>query len=121
MADPNTGSAYFEIDQLKPQDYTAIRDLKEGEISLPIESLDNEGRSGNLVYKIIRVDKIIPAHTATFNEDYTELLQHVEQGKKMQAIDQFIDEKIGSTFIVIDPIFRDCAFSREKWAEKFRK
>ena len=33
MADPNTGSAYFEIDQLKPQDYLAIKDLKEGEPS----------------------------------------------------------------------------------------
>ena len=49
MADPNTGSSYFEIDQLKPQDYAAIAGLKEGEISEPIESLDNEGRDGNLV------------------------------------------------------------------------
>ena len=27
MSDPNTGSAYFEIDQLKPEDYKAIKDL----------------------------------------------------------------------------------------------
>ncbi|MBQ2161934.1 MAG: peptidylprolyl isomerase, partial [Bacteroidales bacterium] len=52
MADPNTGSAYFEIDQLKPQDYTAVKDLEPGQISEPVESLDNEGRDGNLVYKI---------------------------------------------------------------------
>ena len=31
MADINTGSSYFEIDQLKPSDYIAIRNLKEGE------------------------------------------------------------------------------------------
>ena len=121
MADPQTGSAYFEIDQLKPQDYRAIRDLAEGEVSLPVESLDNEGRGGNTVYKIIRVDKIIPAHTATFTDDYSELLQRVEQDKKMKAIDAFIDEKIGSTFIVIDPIFRECEFSRSGWASKFRR
>ena len=29
MADPGTGSAYFEIDQLKPQDYSAVKDLQE--------------------------------------------------------------------------------------------
>ena len=121
MADPSTGSAYFEIDQLKPQDYTAIKGLSEGEISLPIESLDNEGRGGNTVYKIIRVDKILPAHTATFNEDYTELVQHVEQTKKMKAIDEFIDGKIKSTYIVISPIFRECEFSRPGWSTKFRK
>ena len=121
MADPQTGSAYFEIDQLKPQDYLAVKDLSEGEVSTPIESLDNEGRNGNTVYKIIRVDKIIPAHTATFNDDYTELVQHVEQDKRMKAIDAFIDEKITQTFIVIDPIYRECEFSRSGWATKFRQ
>ena len=121
MADPHTGSAYFEIDQLKPQDYLAIKGLSEGEVSMPIESLDNEGRNGNTVYKIIRVDRIIPAHTATFNEDYTELLQHVEQDKRMKAIDAFINEKIGSTFIVIDPMFRECDFERPLFSKKIRQ
>ena len=119
MSDPNTGSAYFEIDQLKPQDYAAIKDLKEGEISAPFESLDNEGRSGNTIYKIIKVDKIIPAHTATFTEDYDLLLSIVKQKKSMESIDNFINEKIGTTYIVIDPLFKDCAFNREAWSEKF--
>lgn len=119
MSDPNTGSAYFEIDQIKPQDYAAIKDLKEGEISAPFESLDNEGRSGNTIYKIIKVDKIIPAHTATFTEDYDLLLSIVKQKKSMEAIDNFINEKIGTTYIVIDPLFKDCAFNREAWSEKF--
>jgi len=121
MADPATGSSYFEIDQLKPQDYTAIAELKEGEISDPVESLDNEGRNGNTVYKIIKVDKIIPAHPATFSNDYTLLLGNAEQELKMKAIDDFIDEKIKSTYIVIDPMFEDCVFERDGWYEKFRK
>ena len=121
MADPNTGSSYFEIDQLKPQDYAAIKNLKEGEISEPVESLDNEGRDGNLVYKIIRVDKIIPAHPATFNNDYTLLLQQAKQELQMKAIDDFINSKIESTYIVIDPLFGDCDFERSGWKEKVRK
>lgn len=121
MADPNTGSSYFEIDQLKPQDYAAIKNLKEGEISEPVESLDNEGRDGNLVYKIIKVDKIIPAHPATFNNDYTLLLQQARQELQMKAIDDFINSKIESTYIVIDPLFGDCDFERSGWKEKVRK
>ena len=123
MADPATGSSYFEIDQLKPQDYVAIQNLSEGEISEPVESLDNEGyengRSGNTVYKIIRVDKIIPAHTATFENDYTELLNRVERQKQMAAIDKFLEQKVKDTYIVIDPMFRDCDFTREVWKTKF--
>lgn len=121
MADPSTGSSYFEIDQLKPQDYAAIKDLKEGEISTPVESLDNEGRSGNTVYKIIRVDQILPSHTATFENDYTEILQGVKQRKQMEAIDAFLEKKIKETHIVIDPLFRECPFARDTWSEKFRK
>ena len=121
MADPNTGSSYFEIDQLKPQDYAAIKDLKVGDISEPIESLDNEGRDGNLVYKIVKVDKIIPAHTATFNNDYTLLLEQAKSELQMKAINDFIDSKIKVTYIVIDPLFGDCDFEREAWKEKVRK
>lgn len=121
MADPTTGSTYFEIDQLKPQDYAAIRNLKEGEISEPFESLDNEGRDGNLVYKIIKVDKIIPAHPATFNNDYALMLEQARADLQNKAIQDFIDSKIKTTYIVIDPLFGDCVFERAGWYEKIRK
>ena len=121
MADPNTGSAYFEIDQLKPQDYLAIKDLKEGEISEPIESLDNEGRDGNLVYKIIRVDKIIPAHTATFENDFTQISEQVTNDLQVKAIDQYLKTKIKETKVKIDPMFKDCEFRNAAWHDKIRK
>ena len=122
MADPSTGSSYFDIDQLKPADYAAIKDLKVGEISEPVESADNEGyqqgRSGNLVYKIIRVDKIIPAHTATFENDYTQSLEKVQQQKQRAAVNQVLDQTIKTTYMGIDPLFAECEFSREAWNER---
>lgn len=121
MSDPNTGSSYFEVDQIKPQDYAAISDLKEGEISIPIASLDNEGRDGNLVFKIIRLDKILPAHTATFESDFTDLAAQVRYEKQMKVIDKFIEEKIAETYIVLDPMFKDCEFNRKAWSGKFRE
>lgn len=121
MSDPYTGSSYFEIDQLKPQDYNAIKDLKEGEVSSPFESLDNEGRDGYTVYKIVKVDKILPSHTATFNNDYNLLLDMAKQEKSIEAIDRFIEEKIKTTYIVIDPLFKDCQFARDGWSEKIKK
>lgn len=120
MSDPTSGSSYFEIDELKPQDYEAIKNLKEGEISEPVESLDNEGRNGNTVYKIIRVDKIIPAHPATFESDYSLLLSQAKQKLSMEAIDKFINSKIGTTYIILDPIFKDCVFEHSGFNEKFR-
>ena len=121
MADQYTGSSYFEIDQLKPQDYNAVKNLEVGDVTEPFESLDNEGRNGNTVYKILKVDKIIPAHTATFNHDYSLLLEHAKEQKAMEAIDKFVDSKIKITHIIIDPLFKDCVFKRDGWEAKFRK
>ena len=121
MADPNTGSAYFDKDQIKPADWAVISKLQPGEISEPVESTDNEGRNGNLVYKIIRLDKIVPAHTASFETDYNDLYERVQNAKQMEAINEFIDKKISETHIIIDPMFKDCDFSRPGWKEKIRK
>ena len=115
LADPYSGSSYFEKDQLKPADYAVIRNMKEGDVSEPFESLDNEGRNGNTVYKIIYLEKIIPSHTATLETDYNRLLETVNGKQAEEAIDAFIKAKQKVTHIFIDPMFRGCDFKYEGW------
>lgn len=119
MADPHTGSSYFEIDQLKPQDYAAVKNLAEGEISAPIASLDNEGRDGNLVYKIIKLDKVLDSHPATFEHDFTLISDEVKMKKQSEVLKEFVGKKILETKVTIDPLFQDCPFTRSEWATKF--
>lgn len=121
MSDPNTGSSYFEKDQIKPEDYRAISGLEEGGISEPVASRDNEGRDGNLVYKIVRVDKIIPSHPASFSDDYSMMLDAAKNKLSMEAIDKFLNEKISTTYITIDPLFADCDFDHKGLSEKVVK
>lgn len=115
MSDEYTGSSYFEKDQLKPADFNVLRDMKEGDVSEPFESLDNEGRNGNTIYKILYLEKVIPAHVANFEEDYNTLVDEVTNKNAMAAIDKFIEEKQKSTYIVIDPMFQGCEFQRKGW------
>lgn len=118
VADENTGSVYFEIDQLKPADHAILKSLQPGEVSAPFESRDNEGREGNLVYKIIRLDKIIPSHTATFKDDFSVLQEMAKNESINKALDAFIKQKQATTFIKIDPMFENCPFEREGWIKK---
>ncbi|MCL2727377.1 MAG: peptidylprolyl isomerase [Bacteroidales bacterium] len=127
LADENTGSTYFEKDQLSPTDYNAIRNLKPGEISLPYESTDfgsgvgfsagrpNDGRSGNTVYKIIKLEKILPAHTANLKEDYPVILEFARNRHMNDIVEEFISDKQKTTYMVIDPIFSECTFQRSGW------
>ena len=115
VADPNTGAPFFDVDRLKPEDYKVLENMKEGEISAPFESVDDEGRSGNTVYKIVKLEKIRPAHTATFEDDFNVLMDVAANQKSVDAIEDFIKEKQETTYIVIDPLFQHCVFRREGW------
>ena len=115
MADEYTGSSYFEKDQLKPADYNALRNMQEGDISQPFESLDNEGRNGNTIYKILYLEKVIPSHVATFDDDYSSLLDEIDAKNSQKAIDKFVEERMKTTYIVIDPMFQGCEFERKGW------
>ncbi|MDD2595409.1 MAG: peptidylprolyl isomerase [Bacteroidales bacterium] len=115
LADEYSGSSYFEKDQLKPADYSELKNMKEGDISEPFESLDNEGRNGNTVYKIIYLEKVIPSHTANFKEDYNVLLNELNEKNSQEAIEKFIKEKQVTTYIVIDPLFQNCSYNYEGW------
>lgn len=111
-----TNSSFFAVDLLKPQDYAALKDLKPGEISQPFESTDNEG-ADNLVYKIVRLEQIIPSHRATFKQDFATLQNQAANQAAQAAIDRFVDEKIRTTYIVIDPLFQSCDFRRSGWVK----
>lgn len=115
MVDPNTGSNYFEKDQLKPADYEVLKDMKKGDISIPFESLDNEGRAGNTIYKIIRLDDIIESHPANVKDDFMVIQNIANNKQKMDAIDSFIKSKQESTLIIIDDLFKKCNFEKDGW------
>ena len=117
MADEYTGSSYFEKDQLKPADYNVLRNMKEGDVSEPFESLDTEGRNGNTIYKILYLEKVIPAHVANFENDYNTLIDEVNNKNALKAIDDFVAAKQKSTYIVIDPMFQTCDFQRKGWVK----
>lgn len=125
MSDENTGSVLFEKDQLKPNDYDVLKDLKVGDISEPFETIDNEGGSGNnpqnggnTIYKIIKLEQIIPSHTANFKEDFNVLLGLAKNKAAEVVINQFIAKNQANTFIKIDSIFANCPFKKEGWIKK---
>ena len=89
--------------------------MKIGDISAPFESTDNEGRSGNTLYKIIKLDDIKPSHTATLEDDFMVIQNYANNTKQVEAINKFIKEHQESTLIIIDDLFKKCNFERDGW------
>jgi peptidyl-prolyl cis-trans isomerase SurA len=117
MVDEYSGSSLLEKDRLNPADYAVIKDMKAGDVSEPFESLDTEGR-GHTIYKIVRLDEVIPSHTASFETDYDALVSMANEKNARKAIESFVAEKKKTTHIKIDPLFAGCKFISEDWIEK---
>jgi peptidyl-prolyl cis-trans isomerase SurA len=112
MVNPMNASTRFELDALPPQEFNVIKDLKVGEISKAFESVDLNGK---IVYKIIRINKIIDSHRADLKNDYGLIEQMAIMDKQQKIIDNWINEKRSKTYIHIDESFIKCEFLKEGW------
>ena len=87
--------------------------LDENQISLPV--LD-EDRSGNKKYKILKVTNRYDQHQADFATDYVKIKDLALKEKQLDAIQNWMAEKIDDTFVNVNRSYRDCDFSN-KWVQ----
>jgi len=111
---PYNLSSRFEKDQLLPADYAVLKDLQEGDISIPFETRD---RLGNTEYKIIQLVKLIPSHRANLEDDYFEIQQLAKQQRQDAAFEQWVKQKQAAAFIRIDKEYLHCPFESDGWVK----
>lgn len=112
VVNPQTLATRFEKDQLIPNDYYVLRDMKAGQVSAPFESKDN---AGNDIFKIIKFKEFIPSHRASFEQDYMVIHDVTKSKKQQETFDAWVTKRILSAYIFVDPDMRSCKFSREGW------
>ena len=112
VMNPQTGEPRFEMDQINPVDYRVVKDLKIGEISAPFESMDDKGKR---MYKVMMIKSRSNPHKANLKDDFDLLKNIALANKKNNIINDWISEKIESTYIHIDDSYKDCNFSRKGW------
>ncbi|OFX86783.1 MAG: hypothetical protein A2W99_06890 [Bacteroidetes bacterium GWF2_33_16] len=112
MVNPTNSSTKLELDELPQEMYTAVQKLKIGEISSPFESTDDKG---DVVYKIIKVKRIIDAHKASIKDDFESIEQMALSIKQQSIIKDWIDEHKKKTYIHIDESIIHCDFLKQGW------
>ena len=94
------------------EDYAALMRLKVGEVSNSFQTTDI---MGNQMSKIVKLVEIIPAHTASLEEDYIRLEEMALQQKQERVYREWLDDKIESMYIYIDPAYRSDDFENKNW------
>jgi peptidyl-prolyl cis-trans isomerase SurA len=112
MVNPINNTTEFELNDLQPAEFVALRDLDPGEITDPFKTEDENGKE---VYKIILLQNRTRPHRANLKEDYQVLQDLALEHKKEEAYLLWLDEKIEETFIRIDNSFAGCDFQKKGW------
>jgi peptidyl-prolyl cis-trans isomerase SurA len=111
-ADPSDRITWFALDALNPDMYVRIRDMKVGEISEPFRTTDE---SNNEVFRIVRLDNVMPAHTANLKDDYQSLYNAALVEERTKKFDKWVKEKTAITYIKISEEFKSCDFLKQGW------
>jgi peptidyl-prolyl cis-trans isomerase SurA len=110
--DPNARETWHTLEELDKETYVVVRDMKTSEISQPFRTNDE---NGNVVFRIVKVDNEIPAHVADIKNDYQGLYNNALLDKRSKIYQQWIDKKIGVTYIKISDEFKSCEFANKGW------
>ena len=108
LINPITGDTRFELTKMDPKLYNQVKNLDEGEISLPLLETD---RSGLKKYKIIMVSKRFEEHLANFSKDFAKIKDLALKDKQLKSVKKWLKLKIDETFINVNKSFRSCNFS----------
>jgi peptidyl-prolyl cis-trans isomerase SurA len=114
LINPITGDTRFELTKMDPKLYNQVKNLNQGEISLPLLETD---RSGLKKYKIIMVSKRFEEHVADFSKDFTKIKELALKDKQLKTVKKWLTFKIDETFVNVNKSFRECNFSNN-WIKK---
>ena len=114
LINPITSDTRFELTKIDPVLYNQIRYLKDNEISVP---LIEDDKSGMKKYKILKVSNRFDEHTADFSIDYIKIKELALKKKKLDAVQDWMRDKIKSTYISISTEYRSCN-SQYNWINK---
>jgi peptidyl-prolyl cis-trans isomerase SurA len=110
--DPSERDTWFTLEELNPEMYVKVRDLKVGEISDPFRTTDE---NNNVVFRIVRLDSEIPAHRANLKDDYQNLYNAALLNKQTKTYDDWVKKKLETTYIKISDEFKSCEFLKNGW------
>ncbi|MDR2887098.1 MAG: peptidylprolyl isomerase [Bacteroidales bacterium] len=108
--DPGSRVSWLALEELNPDMYVRVRDLKVGEISEPFSTTDEKN---NPVFRIVKVTNQFPAHKANVKDDYQILYEAAMMEKRQKLYEEWIKNKIERTYIKIGEEYKSCDFLQQ--------
>ena len=118
MANPNSGTARFEMQELaqvSQEVAKTVEGLNVGEVSEPFTMIDKKGKE---ICAIVKLKARIDGHKATITEDYQRLKSIVQSKLGEEKLQKWIVDKQRSTYVRINENWVTCDFKYPGWVRK---
>jgi PPIC-type PPIASE domain. len=118
MANPESGTARFEMQQLAQVSQEVakmVEGLNIGEISKPFTMINSKGKE---ICAIVKLKSRINGHKATMSEDYQRLKSIVLEKRSSEKLNKWILDKQKHTYVRINNKWKECDFKYPGWLSK---
>ena len=114
--DMQTGisTSRFQMQDLPPEIAKVVDTLEVGQISAPFVMINSKNKKTCV---LARLKNRIPRHRATMTEDYQILQDVVLAKRREEVLHKWIQNKIKSTYVRINPKYRDCEYEYSGWVK----
>ncbi len=112
ITNPTTGDQQWDAENLNKIDqqiYLLTQNMKVGDVSQPNLYTNMAERKNGV--RIVRLMKRTKPHRANLTDDYSLIQRAAENEKKRALINDWVTDKIASTYIRINAPFEDCTFA----------
>ncbi len=110
VANPRSGTTFFEVSDLDTDVYFAIEELKPGQVSEP---LPLRAPTGEVYYRLVELVSRTAPHRASLQSDYGKIQQAALEEKKSTFTEEWVDEKLRNTYLSIDERYMRCTILQE--------
>lgn len=111
LVNPKSGNTFYEVGDLDPDIYFTIDTMDINGVSAPFAFRTPRGEKG---YRIIMLRSRTNPHKASLEQDYAKIKAAALESKKTKFMNDWVDNHISSTYIQIDPQYKQCE-NIEKW------
>ena len=113
MVNPFSGTSRFRADELGQVDPNLVFIVDRLELEQVSEPHTMMTEDGQQAYRLVKVVSRIDAHRANLQEDYDLIQQMALKQKEVGVIRQWIDRRLGSTYVYINEEYRHCVFEHD--------
>ncbi len=108
----NAGTPRFQLSELNQDIAKVAGEMKVGELSEPFIMINDKGKQ---VAAMVKITNRNDGHKANINNDYQIIKQMAENARRQELMDDWLQKKIETIYVRIDPNWKGCDFKYKGW------